>query len=216
MKIVVVGGHGQIALLLPKTLPGHEVISLVRKESQFADIEAAGGIPSLFDIANDSAEALAALITGADAVVFSAGAGAGSTPAQQQAIDLGGALKLADAAELAGVSRYVIVSSIGADSFDPSSDDGFQLYLRAKSEADANIRARDLDWTIIRPATLASSAATGGIEVGSGFRDGSIPRADVAAVIARTLVEPAGIRQQFDIRSGDQTIEAAALTATKG
>jgi uncharacterized protein YbjT (DUF2867 family) len=214
MRIVVVGGHGQIALLLPTALPGHDVVSLVRDGKQFADIEQAGATPVLFDIANDSVEALAAIATGADAVIFSAGAGAGSTAAQQQSIDLGGAIKLADAAELAGVTRYVIVSSIGADTFDPASDDGFQLYLRAKSAADANIRPRDLDWTIIRPATLTNDAATGSIEVGTGFRGGSIPRADVAAVIARTLTEPTGIRQQFDVRSGDQPIGEATLATS--
>jgi uncharacterized protein YbjT (DUF2867 family) len=202
MRIVIAGGHGQIALLTATALDGDDVLSLTRHESQFDDIERAGGIPTLFDIENGSVDDLAAIVSGADAVVFSAGAGAGSTDERKRTVDFGGAVKLADAAEAAGVRRLVLVSSIGADRWDPESNDGFQLYLRAKGEADENIRARDLDWTIIRPATLANEPAIGAVETGDGFTSGSIPRADVAALIARAVRENVWVRRQFDVRSG--------------
>jgi uncharacterized protein YbjT (DUF2867 family) len=211
MKIVIAGGHGKIALLLAADLRDHDVVSLVRDARQFADVAETGATPVLFDLANSTPQALAVILAGADAVVFSAGAGGGSTTEQKYAIDLGGAILLADAAELAGIRRYVLVSSMGTDSVDRGSDDPFQIYLRVKSDADADIRARDLDWTIIRPSALVDTPATGLVEVGRSVGRGTIPRADVAAVIARALVEGAGIRRQFELRSGADAIADVAL-----
>ena len=147
--------------------------------------------------------------TGCDAVVFAAGSGPGSTAERKLSVDRDGAILLADAAVQAGIRRYVMISSRGADSFDAGSDDIFQIYLRAKSEADAAVRGNDqLDWTIVRPGSLTDDSPTGKVQTGAEV-EGSIPRGDVAALIATLLATGAGVGAQFEVVSGETPIAEA-------
>jgi uncharacterized protein YbjT (DUF2867 family) len=148
------------------------------------------------------------VVEGADAVVFAAGGGPNSGAARKDTVDKGAAVLLADAAEQTGVRRYLMISSMGTDKADPDSDDVFQVYLRAKKAADDDLRARDLDWTIVRPGRLTDEPAGGRVQVGTLDR-GSIPRADVARVLAAALVTDRTIGKTFDLLSGHQTVEAA-------
>ena len=150
MDVVIAGGHGQIALRLEKLLAarGDTARGLIRNPDHAADLEAVGAQAVVFDLEGD--EDLAPLVSGADAVVFAAGAGPGSGEARKQTMDLGGAVKLIEAARSAGVARYVMVSSIGADH--PERGEGpMRPYLEAKAAADAALEASGLDHTIIRP-----------------------------------------------------------------
>ncbi|BDZ51669.1 hypothetical protein GCM10025867_39100 [Frondihabitans sucicola] len=155
-------------------------------------------------------------------MVFAAGGGGSSGAERKLTIDRDGAILLADAAERAGVSRYVMVSAMHTDEFDaaraelPAADDDvFQVYLRAKSEADADVRARDaLDWTIVRPGALTDDAPTGLVAVGARLEGGSIPRADVAAIVATALTEGVAVKTQFEVVSGELEI-SDALTAIR-
>jgi uncharacterized protein YbjT (DUF2867 family) len=115
---------------------------------------------------------------------------------------------LAEAAEQAGVRRYVMVSAMGTDKADPDSNDVFQVYLRAKKAADDDLRSRDLDWTVVRPGRLTDNPPTGRIQVGTLPR-GEISRADVAAVLAAVIEQDATIGKTFDLLAGHQTVEAA-------
>ena len=101
---------------------------------------------------------------GADAVVFAAGAGPGSGAARKETVDRDAAILLADAAEAAKISRYVMISSMGADADAPddAGDPVFVAYLRAKGAADDNVRARKaLESTIVRPGHLTDDPGTG-------------------------------------------------------
>jgi nucleoside-diphosphate-sugar epimerase len=211
MRIVIAGGHGKIALLLARLLAdaGHTPVGLIRNPAQADDVVAAGAEPAVLDLEQSDVEAVAAVLEGADAVVFAAGAGPNSGAARKLTLDRDGAVLLADAAERAGVRRYVIVSSMGADTFDPDSEDVFQVYLRAKSEADADLRRRDLDWTVVRPGGLTDDPPTGRVRVAAETGRGSIPRADVAAVLARLLQTGAGVGAQFELVSGDTPVADA-------
>ncbi|MCU1406023.1 MAG: NAD-dependent dehydratase [Glaciihabitans sp.] len=215
MRIVIAGGHGKIALILEKLLSdaGHEPVGIIRNPAHTADVLAAGASPLLFDIESSTAGVLADSLSGADAVVFAAGGGSDGNAARKLAVDRDGAIMLADAAEIAGVRRIVIVSAMGTDDYDADSDDVFQIYLRAKSEADANIRARDLDWTIVRPGGLTDDAGTGLVMAGDTVERGEIPRADVAALIAAVLTAstPAeqGAKKQFEVISGSNSFADA-------
>ena len=144
-----------------------------------------------------------------DALVFAAGAGPGSGPARKMTVDRDGATLLADAAELAGVRRLVVVSAMAADDFEVGSEDVFQIYLRAKAEADEIVRSRDLDWTIVRPGGLTDTAATGGVHVAASTGRGQIPRDDVAEIVTRLVVDGTGVRRQFEVISGDAPITEA-------
>jgi uncharacterized protein YbjT (DUF2867 family) len=212
MDILVAGGHGRIALRLLKLLAarGHTARGLIRDPAQAADLTAVGATPVIGDLEND--ESLAAYAKGSDAVVFAAGAGPGSGTARKRTVDLGGAVKLADAAVGLGIRRYVMVSSIGAQ--DPAAGtESMRPYLEAKAEADAYVVHSGLDYTIVRPGGLTDEPGTGRVKVSAELGNrGPIPRDDVAAVLLAVLESPATIGTTFELFTGDTPI-AEALAA---
>jgi len=211
MRVVIAGGHGKIALILERLLAdaGHDPVAIIRNPEQRDDVGAAGAAAAVLDLEAASVDEVADVLRGADAAVFAAGAGPGSGAERKFTVDRDAAILLADAAQTARVPRLVVISAINTDDFDEASDDIFQLYLRAKSEADASVRGRDLDWTIVRPGSLTNEPGTGRVLAGSGLGRGSIPRADVAATIAGLLDSGAASRTQFDLISGDDPIDEA-------
>lgn len=214
MRVVIAGGHGQIALLTERLLAdaGHQPVGLIRNPAHADDLVAAGAEPLVLDLERSDATTVAAALAGVDAVLFAAGSGPGSGAARKLTVDRDGAVLLADAAVRAGVRRYVMVSSMGADSHDPDSDDIFQVYLRAKSEADADLRRRDLDWTVVRPGGLTDEEPTGRVRLAESTGRGTVPRADVAAVLVELVVHGLAVGQQFELVSGDDPL-AEALRA---
>lgn len=210
MRVVIAGGHGQIALLLEKVLAdrGHHAVGVVRNPDHVGDVEATGAEAVVLDLEKADVADLTDVVKGADAVVFAAGGGPNSGAARKETVDKGAAVLLAEAAEQAGVRRYVMVSAMGTDKADPDSDDVFQVYLRAKKAADDDLRSRDLDWTVVRPGRLTDNPPTGRVQVGTLPR-GEISRADVAAVLAAALDQDATIGKTFDLLAGHQTVEAA-------
>jgi uncharacterized protein YbjT (DUF2867 family) len=214
MDILVVGGHGHVALRLLKILAGqgHTARGLIRNPAQAADLSAVGAAPVIGDLEND--ESLDAYVQGADAVVFAAGAGPGSGAERKRTVDLGGAVKLADAAVAAGVRRYVMVSSIGAQRPD-SAGESMRPYLQAKAEADGYVQASGLNYTIVRPGGLTDEPGTGRVQISTELGNhGTVPRDDVAAVLAAVLPAPNTIGATFELCTGDTPIaEAVAALA---
>ncbi len=210
MRVVIAGGHGQIALQLERLLAerGDQPVGIVRNPDHVGDVEATGAAAVVLDLEQADVAALADALEGADAVVFAAGGGPGSGAARKETVDKGAAILLADAAEQAGVRRYLMVSSMGTDQADPDSDDVFQVYLRAKKAADDDLRARELDWTVVRPGRLTDDPGTGRVRVGT-LERGDIPRADVAAVLAGCLDSPATVGRTFDVLAGDVPLDQA-------
>lgn len=191
MDVVIAGGHGKIALLLAEQLTGqgHHVRGLIRNPDHADDVAATGAVPVILDLERASVDELAEAIAGADAVVFAAGAGPGSGAARKYSVDKGGSILLADAAQRAGIRRFVQISAMGTGEATASGGDEVWIaYLEAKTQAEEDLRSRDLDWTILRPGRLVDSAPTGSVTLSTGTvgRD-SIARADVAAVIAALL-----------------------------
>lgn len=212
MRVVIAGGHGKIALLLAGILTGrgHEVVSLIRSRDHEDDVAETGAEPALFDLENDSVDRLSEILDGADAVVFAAGAGPGSGAERKRTVDYGGAVLLADACERSAVRRYVMVSAMGIDNGSAGIDDEvFAAYVDAKKEADEDLMARDLDWTIIRPGGLTDDPGTGRVTLADETDRGSVPRADVAAVLAAVLEEPESAGVVAELVSGDTEIEEA-------
>jgi uncharacterized protein YbjT (DUF2867 family) len=214
MRVVIAGGHGQIALLLEQQLSrrGDTAIGLVRNPDHVSDLESRGAQGVVLDLERASVDELAQVVGGADAVVFAAGGGPGSGPARKETVDKNAAILLADAAEQAGVRRYLMVSSMGTDRADPDSDDVFQVYLTAKKAADDDLRSRDLDWTILQPGRLTDEPGTGRITLDPAAEPREVPRADVAATLLGALDEPATVGRQVTVLSGDLPI-AEALAA---
>ncbi|AZQ72202.1 MULTISPECIES: NAD(P)H-binding protein [Streptomyces] len=194
MRIVIAGGHGRIALRLERLLAerGDEVAGMIRRPGQAGDLLAAGAEPVVCDLESAGVADVSRHLEGADAAVFAAGAGPGSGSARKETVDRAAAVLFADAAEAAGVRRFVVVSSMGADREPPEGTDPvFAAYLRAKGAADADIRSRaGLDWTILRPGRLTDEPGTGRVALSAGSTGrGDVARDDVAAVLAALLSE---------------------------
>jgi uncharacterized protein YbjT (DUF2867 family) len=217
MRIVIAGGHGKIALILEGLISarGDSVAGLIRNPAQAADLEAAGAEALVVDLEKATVDEVAGHLRGADAVVFAAGAGPGSGAARKETVDRDAAILLADAAQAAGVDRYVMVSAMAADPHATADDEVFQIYLRAKGIADDAIRSRTaLTSTIVRPGHLTDDAGTGRVAIAESTGRGAIPRADVAAVLVAVLDEPRTAGQSFDLISGETPIaEAVAALA---
>ena len=149
MNVAIAGAHGQIALRLARllTAQGDRVIGLIRNPDHATEVSRAGAAPVLCDLERASVDEIAGAIEGADAVVFAAGAGSGSGAGRKLTTDRDGAIKLLRAATTAGVRRYLMISGAGVEN-PPDGDGVFDVYLRAKAEADAALEASDRDWTI--------------------------------------------------------------------
>ncbi|BBX23564.1 NAD-dependent dehydratase [Mycolicibacter terrae] len=218
-RIVIVGGHGQVALLLSPLLAerGDQVTSIFRNPDHSEEVAVTGAIPVVADIEQLDTAALAELVAGHDAVVFSAGAGGGN-PARTYAVDRDAAIRVIDAARQAGVRRFVMVSYFGAGpGHGVPEGDPFFPYAQAKAAADAYLRATDLDWTVLGPSRLTVEQATGRIETGAAAEKsagkGTVSRGNVAQVIAACLTDDATIRRTIDFNDGQTLIPEALHTA---
>jgi len=212
MLVAIAGGHGKIALLLERRAAarGDATSALIRDPAQSDDVREAGAEPVVADLEAIDAGELATHLTGADAVVFAAGAGPGSTAERKDTVDRDAAVLLADAAAAAGVRRYLLVSAMGLDSPPAPEDDDsiWAHYLRAKMAAEDALRARDdLDLTIVRPGRLTDDPGTGLVRLGPvggeppvGY--GEVPREDVAAVLLALLDAPASAGAVLDLIGG--------------
>src|SRR5829696_3298331 len=195
MRIVLAGAHGQIARRLGRLLSarGDSVVGIVRNPEHESDVRADGMRPAVLDLESASVDEVATAVRGADAVVFAAGAGPGSGAARKDTVDRAAAVLLADAAERAGVGRYLLVSSMGVDRVAGGAtpddlDEVFTVYLRAKLAAEEELLARHgLRTTVLRPGGLTDEPGTGRVTLAPHVDGGSIPRDDVAAVLVALL-----------------------------
>ena len=190
MRIVIAGAHGQIGLRLVRLLAarGDEVVGLIRNPDHAGEVSEAGGTPVVCDLEAASTDEVAEAAGHADVAVFAAGAGPGSGAERKNTMDRDGAIKLLRATD-AAAARYLVVSSVGADS-PPSGDGVFEVYLRAKAEADAAVMASARAWVVIRPGPLTDDPGSGRVRIGTEpFRD-DVTRDDVAAVLAAVIADP--------------------------
>ncbi|MFV0433602.1 MAG: SDR family oxidoreductase [Leucobacter sp.] len=213
-RIILFGGHGRIALLTEPLLAerGDDVTAVIRNPEHIEEVRAAGAEPLVADVEHLGVEALAELIAGHDAVVWSAGAGGGN-PERTRAVDLDAAIRTMEAAALAEVRRYVMVSYFGSSpdhGVDPQNP--FFAYAEAKAAADEYLRNTGLDWTVLGPSTLTFDEAAGGIDVNAA-QSGSVARADVASVIAAVLADDGTIHRTIRFNTGETPIiEAVAAS----
>jgi len=213
MRIVIAGGHGKIALLLERLLAerGDRAVGLIRNPAHIADLESAGAEAVVCDLEAASVEDVAALLSGADGVVFAAGAGAGSGAPRKDSVDRAASVLMASAAERAGVRRFVQISTMGAGQPPrPGTDEVWAAYITAKTAAEADLRSRDLDWTILRPGHLTDDPATGRVRLAPPpVPDGAVTRADVATVMAALLDDPHTRHQTLELVGGDIPVAEA-------
>jgi uncharacterized protein YbjT (DUF2867 family) len=218
VHVVIAGGHGKIALRLAALLAGRGdvVTSVVRNPDHREDVETAGATAVVADLETVSAAELANSLTGADAVVFAAGAGPGSGAARKDSVDRAAAVLLAEAATAAGVRRYLLVSSMGVDA-EPAAgtDEVWAAYMRAKKEAEEAVRATGLDWTILRPGSLTDDPGTGRVLLAPPpVERGDVTRDDTAATLAALLDAPATAGLVLELREGDSDLAEAVASVS--
>ena len=205
MKVLIIGAHGKVGHLLIGELQSRNIdfVAGLRSqeqikaysenniETQFIDLTA-----SLDDIKN-SIEA-----SGADVIVFSAGAGGAGYDLTME-IDLDGAIKTMMVAEAIGIKRYIMVSSMFSDNRDKWDASGIKPYMIAKHYADDHLRGTSLDYTIIHPGALTNDDGSGKVKLLGPNEAGSIPRVDVAKAVALIIQNPTTIGKEYTFASGD-------------
>jgi nucleoside-diphosphate-sugar epimerase len=219
VRVVIAGGHGRIGLRLATVLAGRgdRVTAVVRNPDHRADLENAGAEPVVCDLETATAEELAVPLAEADAAVFAAGAGPGSGVARKDTVDRGAAELLVEAARLAGVRRYVLVSATGVDDEPPpGTDEVWAAYLRAKKAAEEFVRAADLDWTILRPGRLTDDPGTGRVLLAPPpVERADVTRDDTTAVLVALLDAPDTAGLVLELREGEQDVLEAVTAASR-
>src|ERR687893_878032 len=205
MDVAIAGGHGKIGRRLARLLAarGDRVRGLIRNPDHSDDLRSDGAEPVVCDLESASVEEVASAVSGADAVVFAAGAGPGSGAERKLTMDRDGAVKLLEAAQSAGATRYVMVSSVGAEN-PPDDDDVFSVYLRAKADADRALMDSDLDWTVVRPGMLTDDPGTGRVRVQEDPIREEVTRDDVAAVLAAVVDESRAVSKVLYVVGGEE------------
>ncbi|GAA4195333.1 NAD(P)H-binding protein [Gryllotalpicola kribbensis] len=215
-RVAIIGAHGKIGQELMRELydAGHDFVGIARGEEHAEDIFRLGGEGVTLDLEATDAATLAAALEGCDAVVFTAGAGPNSGVERKRTVDYGASVLSAEAAQAAGIRRFIQISAAGVD--DPSTktvvpDPQWAAYVDAKRDADARLRESGLDWTILRPTALTTADGTGRIELAEHVdrANGSIPRADVAATVLAVLENPGTIGEQWELTGGSTPIDEA-------
>jgi uncharacterized protein YbjT (DUF2867 family) len=209
MRIGIVGGHGKIALQLTRILcrRGDQVVSVFRNPAHAEELAELGAVPQVLDVERASAEDLGAAVRGCDAVVFAAGAGPNSGPERKETMDYGGAVKLIEAAKAEDIPHYVMVSSRGANA--NAEGEGFGVYLRAKGRADQELQLSGVPYSIIRPGGLIDEPGTGKVSLSETAEGETVPREDVAAVIAEILALGEALNLVLELYEGQTPIPEA-------
>ncbi|SFS77875.1 SDR family oxidoreductase [Paenibacillus sp. 453mf] len=207
MNVLVIGANGQIGRHLVSQLkenPGHTVSAMVRKQEQLEALDKSGVEAVLADL-EGTVEELAEAMKGIDAVIFTAGSGGNTGADKTLLIDLDGAVKTMEAAEKAGISRYIMVSALYAEDR-TKWPDSIKPYYVAKHYADKWLESSSLNYTIIRPGGLKNEPGNGKVTLNPEAGESSIPREDVAAVIIAALDADNTYRKAFSLVSGTEPI----------
>jgi uncharacterized protein YbjT (DUF2867 family) len=212
VHVLVIGSTGATGRLLVDRLlqAGHDVRAMIRDQAKADTLTEAGATAVVGDLEGDLDAVFDVGEQAIDAVVFCAGSGGSTGPDATLRVDLHGAVRVIDRCVAEGIDRYVQLSSMAAD--DPlRGAESIRHYLAAMHARDRILQASGLAATIVRPGGLTDDAATGNVRLGVPRLDdrGSIPRADVADVLATCVEQPATAGAVFEVISGDDPVADA-------
>ncbi|MDN4075113.1 SDR family oxidoreductase [Fictibacillus terranigra] len=210
MKVFLVGANGQIGRKLVELLgrsSEHSVRAMIRNPEQAGELEKLGAETVVADLEGSVSE-LAEAVKGSEAIIFSAGSGGSTGSDKTLLVDLDGAAKMVEAAEQAGVGRFVMVSALQAHNRE-NWNEKIRPYYVAKHYADKILESSSLNYTIVRPGGLLNEPGTGKVEASENLRRASIPREDVAQTVLAALTEENTFKRSFDLISGEQSIREA-------
>ncbi|MCK6255617.1 SDR family oxidoreductase [Fictibacillus sp. KIGAM418] len=210
MKVFLVGANGQIGRKLVELLGSsseHSVRAMIRNPEQANELEKLGAQTVVANLEGSVSE-LAEAVKESDAIIFSAGSGGSTGSDKTLLVDLDGAAKMVEAAEQAGVDRFVIVSALQAHNRE-NWNEKLRPYYAAKHYADKILESSSLNYTIVRPGGLLNEPGTGKVEASKNLGRASIPREDVAQTVLAALTEEHTFKRSFDLISGDHSIPDA-------
>ncbi|TLS36237.1 SDR family oxidoreductase [Pseudalkalibacillus caeni] len=212
MKVLVVGANGQIGKHLVSLVQDNDSLeakAMIRKQEQASFFENLGAETVMADLEGE-VETIAKAAEGVDAIVFTAGSGPHTGSDKTLMVDLDGAVKTIEAAKVAGVKRFIMISSFDtrreAIQAAPSS---FAPYVVAKHYADDWLRRTNLDYTIIHPGALTNDKGTGEVNAAEEVERGQVPREDVASVIVASLENDSTIGKEFQVVAGTKPVNEA-------
>ncbi|MEU5908988.1 NAD(P)H-binding protein [Micromonospora sp. NPDC047527] len=213
MKVFIIGVSGSIGGLLARNLidRGDEVSGLVRRDEQRADLAARGIDARVADIADITPGSLASMLSGIDAVVYTAGSNGGAREVTA-AIDGDGVVKALEATRIAQVKRFTLVSVLPEAGRGQEFDEDVEFYFAVKKLIDVAVSESGLDWLILRPSALVDHAGIGAIALGPAQPHDEISREDVAATLAELLHEPRIRRRILELTQGSTPIATAVQT----
>ncbi|TFB21344.1 SDR family oxidoreductase [Filobacillus milosensis] len=211
MKVLVVGANGQIGKQATEMLQEsdeHHVRAMVRKEDQLNEFKEKGIEAVLADL-EGPVDQLTQAADGCDAVIFAAGSGGKTGADKTLLIDLDGAVKMVEAAEKAGVKRFLMVSALQAHNRENWNEKICHYYV-AKHYADIALVQSSLNHTIVRPGGLLNEEGTGKIRVAENLPErATVPREDVARVLVASINEEQTFNRGFDLLSGEESVKEA-------
>ena len=210
LEVFIIGISGAVGALLAHDLTGRGdgVSGLVRREDQRADLARRRVEAHVGDIGDMDVEALALLLSGCDALVYTAGSNGGSRTVTD-AVDGEGVVTALEAASRAGVTRFILVSVLPEAWRERHLGEDEEHYFAVKKLTDVTVTLSDLDWVILRPSMLVDRAGTGRVALGPAQPHGEIPREDVAATLAELLHQPRIRRQILELNEGETPIASA-------
>lgn len=206
MRVFVVGANGQVGRLVVARLlsQGDTPVAGLRPGEDSEDWEDLGVSVSRFDLFSQP-EQLASQLLGQDALIFAAGSGSRTKDDMTLLVDLDGAVKTMQAAEIAGVQRFLLISMLFAEDRNRWADPLRPLYA-AKFYADHWLTHQTkLDYTIVEPGALSFHRPTGLLK-SDPLAVGSVSRGDLAAFLVAAVHDDRTIRRTIPLLQGDQTI----------
>ena len=213
MKVTVIGAAGRTGRVLVAQLvaAGHDVTGVVRRESQLPLVAESGAAGVLGDVEGGERGDLAAVLSGADVVVWAADAPAADGAGHSERVRDGGVRVVAAAAEL-GVGRWIQISSMYANRVDDAPS-VMQASMRNKFAMDDAVEHSGMAWTIVRPGGLTDGPAFGTVAIAPALPPAMVTRADVAAVVVELVTAGVGEGTEFDLVNDDRTSVAEAVAS---
>ena len=208
MKVLVIGANGNTAtrvVRLIKNETSHEPIAMIRNTTQRVKFNKLGVTTVLGDLEYPIDHA----IMGCNAIIFAAGSGSQTGKDKTVLVDHIGAIRSMVTAQVHGVKRYVMLSTINAEE---NSNSRIAHYHKAKAFADRHLIDTNLDWTIVCPGGLRDEEGNGLVSVHSDlFLEGITTRDNLAASLVSCLELPNTIGKRFSLIEGKTPIKEALL-----
>ncbi|MDE0691499.1 MAG: SDR family oxidoreductase [Gammaproteobacteria bacterium] len=205
MKVLVIGANGNTATRLVRRLAqgAHDPVAMIRHPGQRPKFDDLGVPTVLADLEYPIDHAVA----GCDAVIFAAGSGGHTGKDKTVLVDQLGAIRSMVAAQVAGVPRYIMLSSIGNDIHSTSP---IAHYHKAKAHADNHLMETDLDYTIVCPGGLTDDEGTGTVAISPDLHGrGLTSRENLAETLALCLDHKNTIGKRFSLLDGEVGVKEA-------